>query len=357
MGKYYIFIIKSIFIYMNLILKIVLLFLLITFFYIGHKNFKMILKKKTNLNEYNKLNKQFDNNNATEIVDSFFDIATEFYEYGWGQSFHFANRYKLESFKQGIIRYEHELALRLGIFNGANVMDLGSGVAGPLRNIAKLTRANITGITCNKYQVNKSNNYIKNEQLGSKCKVILGDYLETPFKNNSMDFGYEIEASAHCTDLNKFFREVYRTLKPNSQFAGYAWCITPKYNPNNKKDDKILEDIKYGNGLPHIYSFQDFKNAIKKSGLVLEFDEDFALRKDMVPWYEPLSGNTLSNIKSSKLGRNITANLLFILETLKLAKSGTCKAHKMLLIGADGLLKAGETGIYTPMHFYRVRKP
>ena len=84
MEKYYIYINKSIFIYMNLIKKILLLFLLIIFFYVVLKNFKMILKKKTNVNDYNKSNKQFDNNNATEIVDSFFDIATEFYEYGWG---------------------------------------------------------------------------------------------------------------------------------------------------------------------------------------------------------------------------------------------------------------------------------
>lgn len=41
------------------------------------------------------------------------DLATLFYEWGWGQSFHFANRHKDESFAQSIKRHEYYLASRL----------------------------------------------------------------------------------------------------------------------------------------------------------------------------------------------------------------------------------------------------
>lgn len=41
------------------------------------------------------------------------DLATLFYEWGWGQSFHFAHRYAGETFIQSIRRHEYYLASRL----------------------------------------------------------------------------------------------------------------------------------------------------------------------------------------------------------------------------------------------------
>jgi hypothetical protein len=49
------------------------------------------------------------------IVDIFYNIVTDFYEYGWGDAFHFAARFKNESFKESIARHEYFLALKLGL--------------------------------------------------------------------------------------------------------------------------------------------------------------------------------------------------------------------------------------------------
>jgi sterol 24-C-methyltransferase len=66
-----------------------------------------------------------------------------------GQSFHFAPRYKLEGFHESILRHEHYLAGHLNVGPGDKVIDLGCGVGGPLRNIARFTYANVTGINNN----------------------------------------------------------------------------------------------------------------------------------------------------------------------------------------------------------------
>ena len=50
------------------------------------------------------------------LASNFYDLVTDFYEYGWGESFHFAPRHNLESFPQSIARYELYIALRLGKF-------------------------------------------------------------------------------------------------------------------------------------------------------------------------------------------------------------------------------------------------
>jgi sterol 24-C-methyltransferase len=40
--------------------------------------------------------------NYTTLVNQYYDIATDFYEYGWGRSFHFAIRAEGESLELSI---------------------------------------------------------------------------------------------------------------------------------------------------------------------------------------------------------------------------------------------------------------
>ena len=82
-------------------------------------------------------------------------MITDFYEYGWGESFHFAAREKGESFEKSIIRQELAIMENIGLKPGMNVLDLGCGVGGPMRNIVKGTGGKVTGITINEYQVGR----------------------------------------------------------------------------------------------------------------------------------------------------------------------------------------------------------
>ncbi len=50
------------------------------------------------------------------MVNTFYDLVTDFYEWGWGQSFHFAPRFKGEGFHESIKRLEYFVALRYLFF-------------------------------------------------------------------------------------------------------------------------------------------------------------------------------------------------------------------------------------------------
>jgi Mycolic acid cyclopropane synthetase len=89
------------------------------------------------------------NSSYTTLVNAYYELATLFYEWGWGQSFHFAYQLKGETFQTAIARHEYYLAGRLGVKQGDKVLDVGCGIGGPMRNIARFTRANITGVTLN----------------------------------------------------------------------------------------------------------------------------------------------------------------------------------------------------------------
>ena len=89
------------------------------------------------------------------MVNDYYDLVTDFYEYGWGRSFHFAVRRKNESLKRALARHERYLAERLNLAPGMQVLDAGCGVGGPMREIAAFSGASIVGLNNNAYQLSK----------------------------------------------------------------------------------------------------------------------------------------------------------------------------------------------------------
>ena len=69
-------------------------------------------------------------------MNDYYNLVTDFYEYGWGTSFHFCTQRKGESYKAALARHEHFLALKLKIGPGKVALDCGCGVGGPAREIA-----------------------------------------------------------------------------------------------------------------------------------------------------------------------------------------------------------------------------
>lgn len=102
-----------------------------------------------NLHDDEKVGLENRNQSYTTLVNAYYELATLFYEWGWGQCFHFAYQLPGESFKQAIARHEYYVAGRLGVSAGDKVLDCGCGIGGPMRNIAKFTNATITGVTLN----------------------------------------------------------------------------------------------------------------------------------------------------------------------------------------------------------------
>ena len=90
------------------------------------------------------------------LVTSYYSLSTDFYEYGWGRSFHFANRYHGETLAESLQRHESYLALKMQLKPGDKVLDIGCGVGGPLRRIASLTGAHITGLNISPYQIQRA---------------------------------------------------------------------------------------------------------------------------------------------------------------------------------------------------------
>lgn len=57
------------------------------------------------------------------------------------------------------------------------MLDVGCGVGGPAREIAKFTGANITGLNNNDYQIDRAIAYAEKEKLSNQLTYVKGDFM------------------------------------------------------------------------------------------------------------------------------------------------------------------------------------
>ncbi|KAL7483813.1 hypothetical protein ACHAW6_009461 [Cyclotella cf. meneghiniana] len=377
----------------------------------------------TSVSEYERLHSSTAaerNSHYTRLVNSYYDLATLFYEWGWGSSFHFSNRHPHESFEEATRRHEYYLASKLDLSgalarlvggggdvdsNGTGstagkqttarvkLLDVGCGIGGPMRNICRFTGADVTGLTLNRYQVERGNelcradaHFVDDASADSprvRCRSVQGDFMKQPFGDSTFDAAYAIEATCHAPDRVGCYAEIYRVLKPGAIFACYEWCLTDKYDANNPEHVAIKKQIEEGDGLPDIASTHHCLQALKMAGFEILEERDlvcddyggwqdpktgeYSLSKEArrhyrggKPWMLPLmpSWNPFTQrFQFNWFGLRLTKYSLKIMEFLRLAPAGTSRTQILLQSGGMGLARGGELGIFTPMYMMVGRVP
>mmetsp|Transcript_27977 Transcript_27977/g.40919 ORF Transcript_27977/g.40919 Transcript_27977/m.40919 type:complete len:402 (-) Transcript_27977:540-1745(-) len=298
------------------------------------------------------------------MVSSFYDLVTDFYEWGWGQSFHFAPRVKGETFIESIKRAEYFLALRAGITDKSKVLDVGCGVGGPMRNIQQFTGADITGVTINDYQVRVANQYCAQRGISDKCRVMQGDFqkLNEKFDENVYDAAYAIEATCHSPDRIECFKGIHRALKKGGVFVGYEWVVLPErgYDAKNSDHVRVKEGIEVGNGLPTLATAAEITEALEKSGFKVAeaFDANRGVHSpNEIPWYDTLCGSfTIAGFRMTRVGRMCTHAMVTMLEMARIAPRGSVKVSALLNATALDLVEAGQKELFTPSFFFMAVK-
>ncbi|RAL64882.1 hypothetical protein DID88_001477 [Monilinia fructigena] len=263
------------------------------------------------------------------LTRHYYNLATDLYEYGWGQSFHFCRFAYGEPFYQAIARHEHYLAAKIGIKDGDKVLDVGCGVGGPAREIAKFTGAHITGL---------------NNNMITKLSFVKGDFMQMSFPANSFDAVYAIEATVHAPSLEGVYSQIFNVLKPGGTFGVYEWLMTDNYDNDNEHHRHIRLGIEQGDGISNMVKISEGIAAIKAAGFELVHHEDLAKRPDATPWYYPLAG------EFKHMG---TIGDFFTIAP----PQGTQKTADSLALAADCLVDGAKEDLFTPMYLMVARKP
>ncbi len=293
------------------------------------------------------------------LVNEYYDLVTDFYEFGWGQSFHFAPRHKRETLEASIARHEFYLALRLGLRPGTRALDVGCGVGGPMRSIARFSGAAVVGVNNNAYQIDRGTRQNREAGLADRCSFLKADFMNLPVEPGSFDAAYAIEATCHAPDKRGVFSQVWKALKPGGLFAGYEWCVTPRYRRDDPVERAIIHDIEEGDGLPELATYAEVDNGLRAAGFELLETADLAAASDPeTPWYLALDGQfSLTGFQRTIVGRVVTHQMVRVLEAIKVAPAGSCAVSQFLNKAGDALVKGGKLGIFTPMYFFLARKP
>ena len=296
---------------------------------------------------------------AAGLSRDFYQLVTDFYEFGWGPSFHFAPRKRSETLKESITRYEHLFALRLGLEPWTEALDLGCGVGGPMRAIARLSGARITGVTISPYQVERARRHTERERLTHLCTYIECDYHHLPFEEGRFSAAYSIEACCHAADRRGPFGEAFRTLAPGALFAGADWCLTAAYRAGDPENARVKQGIEKGNGIAQLVTAGEIDQALTDSGFEILEARDLCDDGDPeTPWYSPLeAGLTPAGLRNGRAGAWLTHQLVQTLERLNLAPEGTLQMHDVLRLAQASLVEGGRARIFTPLYFWVARKP
>jgi len=299
---------------------------------------------------------------AQAVTVKFYNLITDFYINGWGMSFHFAPRYKGEMFAASVARHEHYLARKIDLQPGDKVLDVGCGVMGPAREIARFSSAHITGLNLNEYQLEKAVKFNRSTTIPHLLSAKKGDFMNIPFDDNTFDKIYAIEALCHAPDRQKVYEQVYKKVKPGGLVGLYEWGMTDKYDPKNSTHVKIKKMIEYGNSICEMGSVDGIREEMESVGFIVHETTDLAREsKNMgneVPWYATLQGGySIQNVRHSWFGRLCTQTMVTVLEKMFLAPEGTTRAHNILIEAADSLVEGGMLDIFTPMYLVVAEKP
>lgn len=269
-----------------------------------------------------------------ELVAEYYDNVTRFYQWGWGENFHFAPLRGDESADEAMAAQRDLLVREAGISASSAVLDVGCGVGGPTRHIAKTTGARVTGITISSTQVRIASELTRQQGLEERCEIRLADAMHMPFSDQSFDVVCMVESACHMPDKEAFFRECARVLKSGGMLAGWDWI---RLDPAAQTHEQIEAVCQYF-ALPGLCALEEIGAHLEQAGLAVTRLED--LGREGRPdrrWWQPLETRL-----HSPLAR-LTARL--------------SRRLRMMWQSGEHLVQAGKAGVFSPLGFFVARKP
>lgn len=109
-----------------------------------------------------------------------------------------------------------EMAESLAIAATDHILDVGSGIGGPARYLARRSGCRVTGIDLTPEFCEVARHLTRLLQLEDTVGFQLGNALAMPFADATFDGAYSMNVSMNIADKAGLYREIHRVLKPGA---------------------------------------------------------------------------------------------------------------------------------------------
>ena len=297
----------------------------------------------------------------TQAVKEYYDLSSGLMVWGWSDSLHFAPLAPDESLEESQVRHQRVMISKLNMQQGMTVIDVGCGVGGPMRRVAREAGVRVVGININEVQLEMARRRNAESGIGHMLDYEACSFMDMrAIEGDAFDRGYAIESTCHAPDKEGAFAEIYRVLKPGALFWGQEMCMTDRFDPGDERHRAMKQDLMHGIALKEIATFGEVDRALEAVGFEVIEGMDLASEEGpSIPWYEPMERRTGAGAALRRLpwGRKAMIAGLRLGEVVRLFPKGSAEVLRLLDRTADAYVAGGKTGIFTPLYCFLARKP
>jgi MPBQ/MSBQ methyltransferase len=210
---------------------------------------------------------------SSTVVDSY-DRWTEdgILEFYWGEHIHlghYGSPPRHKDFLEAKEDFVREMARWGGLDRyppGTSVLDVGCGIGGASRILARDFGFAVTGVTISPNQVRRA---LELTPPGMPVRFRIDDAMALSFPDASFDVVWSIEAGPHMPDKAVFAEEMLRVLKPGGALVVADW---------NQRDDRrvplrfwertVMRQLLDQWSHPAFASIEGFSELLEATGLV-----------------------------------------------------------------------------------------
>ncbi|NET89932.1 MAG: methyltransferase domain-containing protein [Kamptonema sp. SIO1D9] len=148
---------------------------------------------------------------------------------------------------------------------GTTVLDVGCGIGGSSRILARDYGFSVTGITISPQQVKRATELTPNDL---DVKFAVDDAMSVSFPDASFDVVWSIEAGPHMPDKAIFARELLRVLKPGGILVVADWNQRDdRSQPLNLWERPVMRQLLDQWSHPAFASIESFSELLEATGL------------------------------------------------------------------------------------------
>ncbi len=232
---------------------------------------------------------------SSQSVSSAYDNWTndQLLENLWGEHVHlgfYEKSFWAKDFRMAKVDFVHELVSWSGLDQlpkGSRILDVGCGIGGSSRILARDYGFDVLGITISEAQVFRAKELTSER---TQCRFQLMDALDLSLSDGAFDGVWSVEAGPHMPDKQRYADEMLRVLRPGGVLAVADWNRCHQGDVvRSRLENLVMRQLLRQWAHPEFSSIQGFKSNLCDSpfggGCV---DTDDWTKQTLPSWFDSI---------------------------------------------------------------------